>query len=89
MIRDSLVFCACLFVSLAPGEQLFEAFLEKHCVSCHGPEKDKGDLRIDELSRDFALGIGGHLWSEIFERINSGEMPPEEEHARARSPAVQ
>ena len=57
----------------------FEAFLDTHCVSCHGPKKEKGDLRIDTLSRDFKNGIDSHLWAEVVERINAGEMPPEEE----------
>tara|TARA_R110002072_G_scaffold13481_2_gene56915 strand:- start:133879 stop:136353 length:2475 start_codon:yes stop_codon:yes gene_type:complete len=57
----------------------FEAFLTKHCVRCHGPEKVERELRIDQLSRDFKTGIDGHLWAEIVERINSGEMPPEDE----------
>lgn len=57
----------------------FEAFLTKHCVRCHGPEKVERDLRIDRLSRDFKTGTDGHLWAEIVERINSGEMPPEDE----------
>ena len=42
-------------------------------------EKGKGDLRIDTLSRDFKAGIDSHLWAEVVERINAGEMPPEEE----------
>ena len=57
----------------------FEAFLEKHCVRCHGPEKEKGDLRIDQLSRDFKLGADTHHWAEMMEQVNSGEMPPQEE----------
>ena len=57
----------------------FEAFLDAHCVSCHGPKKEKGDLRIDTLSRDFKNGIDSHLWAEVVERINAGEMPPEDE----------
>ena len=57
----------------------FEAFLDTHCVSCHGAKKEKGDLRIDTLSRDFKNGIDSHLWAEVVERINAGEMPPEEE----------
>jgi len=61
------------------AEEPFEAFLQTHCVSCHGPDKEKGDLRIDELSRDFRAGLDGHLWAEIVERINAGEMPPEDE----------
>ena len=57
----------------------FEGFLDQHCISCHGPKKAKRDLRIDELSRDFQSGADGHLWAEIVDRINSGEMPPEDE----------
>ncbi|MCB1229496.1 MAG: DUF1592 domain-containing protein [Verrucomicrobiae bacterium] len=57
----------------------FEAFLKTHCVGCHGPDKEKGDLRIDELSRDFGLGTDGHLWVEVLEKINTAEMPPEDE----------
>ncbi len=57
----------------------FDAFLEKHCISCHGPKKEKGDLRIDQLSRDFKLGADAHHWAEMIEQVNSGEMPPKKE----------
>lgn len=57
----------------------FDLFLEKHCVSCHGPDKMKGDLRIDQLSRDFKLGADTHHWAEVIEQVNSGEMPPKKE----------
>lgn len=56
-----------------------DAFLKTHCISCHGPEKEKGDLRIDRLSRDFKLGADTHHWAEVMEQINSGEMPPKKE----------
>ena len=57
----------------------FEMFLETHCLSCHGPDKVERDLRVDKLSRDFKAGTDGHLWAEIVERINAGEMPPEDQ----------
>lgn len=57
----------------------FEGFLAKHCLRCHGPEKVERELRIDQLSRDFEAGADSHLWAEIVERINAGEMPPEDE----------
>lgn len=65
-------------VSAKDGEP-FEAFLETHCVSCHGPDREKGDLRVDQLSRNFQLGEDSHLWAEVIEKINSAEMPPEDE----------
>ena len=56
-----------------------EPFLKKYCVRCHGPEKVERNLWIDQLSLNFRTGSGGHLWAEIAERINAGEMPPEDE----------
>ena len=68
-----------LIASAAPAAEPFETFLETHCVRCHGPEKEKGDLRIDQLSRDFKLGADTHHWAEVIEQVNSGEMPPKKE----------
>jgi mono/diheme cytochrome c family protein len=69
------------FAMVGPVSALepFDAFLEAHCVSCHGPKKEKGDLRIDQLSRDFKVGADTHHWAEMMEQVNSGEMPPKKE----------
>ncbi len=67
------------FAGAVLAAEPYEAFLEKHCISCHGPEKEKGDLRIDQLSRDFKLGADTHHWAEVIEQVNSGEMPPKKE----------
>lgn len=61
------------------GDEPFEAFLVKHCVRCHGAEKEEGDIRIDLLSRDFKAGVDTHHWAEALDKVNSGEMPPESE----------
>ena len=73
------IFIILLPLSLSALDKSFESFLNEHCVNCHGPKKEKGDLRIDSLSRDFKAGTDSHLWAEVNERINAGEMPPEEE----------
>ncbi|MBO23313.1 MAG: hypothetical protein CMM26_13215 [Rhodospirillaceae bacterium] len=73
------ILLALLPFTLSSENTSFEKFLTKHCVSCHGPKKQKGDLRIDTLSRDFKAGTDSHLWAEVNERINAGEMPPEDE----------
>ena len=80
MIRPwlPLLLTTCAVTTGFANESL-EAFLETHCVRCHGPEKEKGDLRVDELSRNFLLGEDSHLWAEVVEKVNSGEMPPEDE----------
>ncbi len=86
MIRDFtflsnlLLLIGCLgFANAVQGAEPFEDFLKKHCVSCHGPEKQKGDVRIDQLSRDFKQGADTHHWAEVIEQVNSGLMPPKKE----------
>lgn len=61
------------------AEEPFEKFLTTHCIRCHGPEKVEGDIRIDQLSRDFRLGTDTHHWGEAIDKVNSGEMPPKTE----------
>ena len=39
----------------------------------------KGDVRIDQLSRDFKRGADTHHWAELIEQVNSGAMPPKKE----------
>ncbi len=77
--RCYVVFAFLSLSASAPAEEPFEAFLKTHCVRCHGPQKEKGDIRIDRLSRDFKAGVDTHHWAEALDKVNSGEMPPEDE----------
>ena len=54
-------------------------YLKSHCVPCHGPDKQKGDLRLDALGSDFSDRESAMIWIEIRDLINLGEMPPEDE----------
>jgi mono/diheme cytochrome c family protein len=79
-LRSSVFLFACLgLAAAAHGAEPFEGFLQTHCIRCHGPDKAKGDLRLDQLSRDFKTGVDAHHWSEAIEKVNSGEMPPKKE----------
>ena len=49
-------------------------YLERNCIRCHGPTKQRAELRLDTLSRD--LQTGSDAWLEVIERIKAGEMPP-------------
>ena len=58
---------------------LVRPFFQQHCTKCHDAKKQKGDLRVDNLIVDLqSPKIMGH-WEEIMSRINSGDMPPEDE----------
>ena len=47
------IFIILIPLSLSAVDKSFESFLNKHFISCHEPKKEKGDLRIDTLSRNY------------------------------------
>lgn len=68
----------------APGDgedfdKVVRPFLDAHCVRCHGPEKQKGEFRVDTLTRDFTNASASGRWGDVLERLNTGEMPPKKE----------
>ena len=77
-----LSFCvllsACSGGSFALASPRIE-FLEEHCISCHGPKKQKGDHRFDDLSTTVSSIDELELWQEILDMLNLEDMPPEDE----------
>ena len=61
------------------GDRDTTAFIQEHCLRCHGEKKSKGDLRLDKLESDFSKSATSARWREILERVRSGEMPPKDE----------
>lgn len=75
-------FCSALHAAEAPPARLEEkhrAFFKDYCVECHNEKKQKGKLRLDDIS--FALDSveNADRWQKILNQINSGEMPPDDE----------
>lgn len=58
---------------------LVAPFFQEHCNRCHGEKKQKGDLRVDDLKVDLQSPATMAHWEEIMNRINSGDMPPDDE----------
>ena len=65
-------------------EQVMQPFLKKYCVECHSADVQKGDFRVDNLSPKVGTE-NTPQWLEIMERINSGEMPPEDAKVRPKA----
>lgn len=70
----------------APTEaEHLQAFVQKHCVQCHGPEKQEAELRLDTLTQNFqnpqaatqATAKTTEKWQAVIERLEQGDMPPE------------
>lgn len=76
----------CLLLALAltgsaqePFSKSGVAFLEKHCTSCHGKDKQKADLSLHQFRDDASLLKSRKKWKQILETVERGEMPPDDE----------
>ena len=53
-----------------------QQFFNTYCVSCHGQEQPKADIRLDRI--DVQQWNDPSLLDDIYSVIESGEMPPED-----------
>ncbi|MFT5050668.1 MAG: mono/diheme cytochrome c family protein [Chlamydiales bacterium] len=65
-------------------ETSIRPFLAQHCFRCHGEEKQKAGLRIDDMPSDFVGGPALDQWLEVVEKLVTDEMAPE---GQAQRPA--
>ncbi len=52
-----------------------QQFFTTYCVSCHGQQKPKADIRLDQIEVQWN---NPSLLDNIYSAIESGEMPPED-----------
>jgi len=55
-------------------DRVVKPLLAKHCVSCHGPVRNKGGLNVESLTGEFSKE--GYTWTQIHNVVGSGIMPP-------------
>ena len=64
----------------APSSAGFEKdvvpFLARHCYSCHGGGKNKGELSLDKYRDVKELLEDREVWENVTEMVRTGEMPP-------------
>ncbi len=88
--RCGFVMAATVFASAvshaveASFEREVRPVLLELCLDCHGPEKQKGGLRVDELRAELDGDAGGEIWHDILDQLVLGEMPP----AKAPQPSA-
>ena len=56
-----------------------QPLLKDHCYKCHGAEKQKGDLNLEEYKSATAVADDPVIWNKVIDVIRSGEMPPSKE----------
>src|SRR5437773_8649552 len=54
--------------------------LQKYCTSCHGAQKKKGDLTLEQFAAADEASLIKQIavWQTVAERLEAREMPPEE-----------
>ena len=71
-----------------PAEPQLEQFFTRHCVKCHGPEKQKGKVRLDRPAGE--LFSDAELLETVVSVLEAGDMPPKkapQPRAEARAKA--
>jgi hypothetical protein len=58
-------------------EKEIRPLLKTYCVSCHNPQKKRGDLDLARFEKDSDVGMGEEVWAEVAARVLAHEMPPE------------
>ncbi|WP_246112980.1 DUF1592 domain-containing protein [Allorhodopirellula solitaria] len=54
-------------------------FLDLNCTGCHDASTHEGGLDLDSLTLTLEDPDNFHLWQRVFDRVGTGEMPPDED----------
>ena len=68
----------------------FHQFLQEYCISCHGPDKSKGDRVFHTFTKkdgdgwtiDLSDSENKYILQDILDQLNLGEMPPEKKNVK-------
>ena len=65
-------------VGSAAGADPWSRFAQTYCISRHGPDKQRGRIRLDGLVAGDVTDQSYGLWRHVLTAIDKREMPPEE-----------
>jgi hypothetical protein len=65
--------------NVADFQKSVAPLLSKSCLTCHGPKKSEGRLRVDQLNPDLITGPDVERWREVYNALSNSVMPPEDE----------
>ena len=95
MIRTCLATCLFVASGLAAWGQCAETddefattvrpFLAKYCLNCHGDKVQEAKLSLAKLRTRADLTRSPQIWDEVLDRLQEGDMPPEDAKLRPSS----
>ena len=63
----------------ATFESEVRPLLSKYCFECHGGEKTKADIDLEEFETFEGVVRSSKLWRQVLEQIREQDMPPDDE----------
>lgn len=80
-IAIAAVYCLAFCIDQAGAQTPFadevRPLLQTYCYSCHGPDLQLGNIRLDELSEDLVEDRrDAEIWRNTLNKLRRGEMPP-------------
>lgn len=78
-LRSLILAGLAAWLPVTAADELTSAFLTKHCIRCHGSEKQKADRRFDTLPGVITNNQVLEAYQEIVDQLNLEAMPPEDE----------
>lgn len=63
----------------ADFENLVKPFVEENCLTCHNDKKQRGGFSLEKYQTHESMLEDPDKWEEVVRKLQSGEMPPEDE----------
>lgn len=86
MTRRCLIACFINLISLLASDLVFalddlqgtQKFINSYCIDCHDSSSKEAGLDLNTIGRDLQNPQAMATWVRIFDRVNDGEMPPQD-----------
>lgn len=62
----------------SPGQLAVSSLMQRHCLKCHGPDRQDGAPHWDQLVLPIKNAADIPRWQAVVEALQSGRMPPED-----------
>ena len=65
-----------ILADLTTFHQKIKPIIDQKCLYCHGPKRQRGDFRIDQINPNIVEGKDDERWHELLDLIILEDMPP-------------
>ncbi len=66
-----------------------KAFLDSHCIDCHGKETQEGDVSLHRFNPAAVTGEDAELWKRVVSALKFAQMPPQDQSQPPRHEVLQ